>query len=176
MGLHPLDSTGRVAVTLVGASGAIWGLATSVVAWLLLFHKRLRPDLVKDLSRRLALGFALSIAVSFLPGVSWEAHLGGAVAGFVAAILLNAVRFGHRVRRVLAIVLVAMLPALCVGGLLLVIKSSANWEPLRNATVSAPPADPYPYLNGRPASRLPTGWPRTAVRTRGRPRPSPIRG
>ena len=131
MALHPLDSTGRVPAILVGASGAIWGLATSVVAWMVLFHRRLRPDLVSDLAKRLGLGFALSIAVSFLPGVSWEAHLGGAVSGFFAAVLLNAVRFNRGPRRIAAAVCVVLLPMICIGGLLLVIKHGKRWEPLR---------------------------------------------
>ena len=55
MGLRPLAPSGPL--VLVGASGALWGLAMSVVAWLVLFHRRLEVEVAADLARRLALGF-----------------------------------------------------------------------------------------------------------------------
>ena len=146
LALHPLDASHH-APLLVGASGAIWGLATSVVAWMLLFHRRLPRDLVVDLTRRLGVGFALSIAVSLLPGVSWQAHLGGAAAGFAAAIFLNEMRFGRGYRRALALVAVAMMPALCAGGVLLAIQCGEQWAPLRPAPAPPPvPGDPTQLL------------------------------
>jgi rhomboid protease GluP len=130
MALHPLQPNGGP-VMLAGASGAVWGVLMSLVAWLLLFRPYLPGPVAADLSRRFALVFALNVGVSFLPGVSWEAHLGGGVAGFAAAGLLNAARFGGRARRVWVLVALGLLPVACVGGLVGMVKSGARWEPVR---------------------------------------------
>ena len=120
-------------VVLAGASGALWGVFTSLVAWLMLFRDQLPAAVVADWSRRLTLMLALNGAVSFLPGVSWAAHLGGGVAGFLAAGLLNAVRVGDRPRRRAAVALLVILPALMVGGLALVMAESETWAGPRAA-------------------------------------------
>lgn len=117
---------------LAGASGAIWGLLASLLAWLLLFRSYLPTDLAADWARRLGLVFLLNAGVSFLPGVSWEAHLGGGVAGFVAAGLLNAIRFGDRWRRRAAVALLVLLPVLCVAGLLAAMRTGDRWVELRH--------------------------------------------
>lgn len=131
MAHRPLSPETGGLVTLAGASGAIWGVSTSLVAWLVLFRADLPRDLVADWTRRLTLAFALNAAVSFMPGVSWEAHFGGGVAGFVAAGLLNAIRFGSRPRRLTAAVLLAAVPAVCVGGLAAAMHSSNDWADVR---------------------------------------------
>lgn len=130
MALNPVSSTGVITV-LAGASGAIWGVMTSLLAWLLLFRTRLPPALVADWFRRLGFVFVLNAAFSLVPGISWQAHLGGAVAGFVSAALLNVLRFSDRPRRVLAVLLLAVLPVLCVGGLIAAMKSGDSWVSLR---------------------------------------------
>jgi membrane associated rhomboid family serine protease len=118
---------------LAGASGAIWGVQMSLFAWLFAFRRHLPPDLASDWFRRLAVVFVLNAGVSFLPGVSWEGHLGGGVAGFLAAGLLNAARFGDRHRRAAAWLLLALLPALFVGGLAAAMdaKGVRGWQQLR---------------------------------------------
>ena len=117
---------------LAGASGAIWGVQMSLVAWLVLFHTHLPGNVVSDWSRRLLIVFVINAGVSLLPTVSWEAHLGGGAAGFLAAGLLNARRFGDRKRRLSALVLLVLLPALCVGGLVLATKRTDVWKPYRD--------------------------------------------
>jgi membrane associated rhomboid family serine protease len=116
---------------LAGASGAIWGILTSLLAWLMLFRSDLRPDVSAEWARRLWIAFLLNAGVSFLPGVSWEGHLGGGIAGFVASGLLNALRFAPRPRRALAFALLLALPVISVGGLLIAMKHSNAWAPLR---------------------------------------------
>ncbi|MBA4186835.1 MAG: hypothetical protein C0467_02335 [Planctomycetaceae bacterium] len=116
---------------LAGASGAIWGILTSLLAWLMLFRSELPVEVAGEWARRLWLAFLLNAGVSFLPGVSWEAHLGGGVAGFVASGLLNALRVGPQPRRLLALVFLLALPVLCVGGLLLAMKQSQVWAHTR---------------------------------------------
>ncbi|MFM8271847.1 MAG: rhomboid family intramembrane serine protease [Gemmata sp.] len=120
---------------LAGASGAIWGIQMSLFAWLFAFRKQLPPDVASDWFRRLSVVFLLNAGVSFLPGVSWEGHLGGGVAGFVAAGLLNAARFGARPRRLVACALLALLPVLSVAGVVgaMGAKGVPRWQKLRQA-------------------------------------------
>jgi membrane associated rhomboid family serine protease len=118
---------------LAGASGAIWGVQMSLFAWLFAFRRHLPAELAGDWFRRLAVVFVLNAGVSFLPGVSWEGHLGGGVAGFLAAGRLNAARFGDPRRRRAAWLLLALLPVLFVGGLAAAMdaKGMRAWQQLR---------------------------------------------
>lgn len=102
---------------LAGASGAIWGIQMSLFVWLFTFRDRLPTDVAADWFRRLTVVFLLSAAVSVLPNVSWEGHLGGGLAGLATAVLLNATRANDRPRRLVAWLLLALLPAFCVAGL-----------------------------------------------------------
>lgn len=129
-------------VPVVGASGAVWGLLTAIVAWLLIFHPSMDRSLVMELAWRLGLGFLLSVGLSLVPGVSWEAHAGGGLAGFAAAGLFALLRFGNRVQRVVAAVLLLALPVLCVGGLMWAMKSGPSWAPFRARMNEAPPRPP----------------------------------
>ena len=147
MALHPLDATGRVPLTLMGASGALCGYVAAVIAWVVLHHRKLEAGVTPELVRRLGLGVALGLAVSLIPGVSWEAHLGGAIAGFFAAILLETAHTVRGWKRVVGIVLVAMMPAACMGGLLLTIRYSAAWAPFRVPPPAPVLPDPNPHLN-----------------------------
>jgi membrane associated rhomboid family serine protease len=128
-------------VTLAGASGAIWGLLASLAAWLLLFRRQLPTDVAGDWARRLWLVFILNAGVSFLPGISWQAHLGGGVAGFLTAWLLNAVRFRTGRRRLVALALLLALPAACFGCLFAAIKWSGRWEEHRQRYVARQAAE-----------------------------------
>jgi membrane associated rhomboid family serine protease len=122
----------RPETLLAGASGAIWGIQMSLFAWLFTFRRHLPPDLASDWFRRLSVVFILNAGISFLPGVSWEGHLGGGVAGFMVAGLLNAARFGDRPRRISAWLLLAIMPLLCVGGVAVAMgaKGMPGWQHL----------------------------------------------
>jgi rhomboid protease GluP len=124
MALHP-DSL------VVGASGAIWGVMTATLAWFMLFRDRLKPDIAMDAMRRLGVSIAMNAGLSFLPGISWEGHLGGAVAGFATAGLLNAIRVSNRRNRLIARVLLGAIPVLCVGGLVASMKWGESWASIR---------------------------------------------
>jgi membrane associated rhomboid family serine protease len=117
--------------TLAGASGAIWGVSTSLLAWMLLFGSRLPPVLARNLFRRLCLMLAMNAGISCLPHISWEAHLGGGLAGFLTAGLLNVARLDDRPRRRAAVVILVLLPVVCVTGLLTAMQSSPDWVALR---------------------------------------------
>jgi membrane associated rhomboid family serine protease len=124
MTLHPQDG-------VVGASGAIWGVLMSLVAWFVAYRTQLPPDVVMDASRRLTLVIAINVFVSFVPGVSWQAHLGGGIAGLAIAGLMNAIRTGDINRRRLAIGLLFSLPVLSVGGLIVVMGRGETWMAFR---------------------------------------------
>jgi membrane associated rhomboid family serine protease len=117
---------------LAGASGAVWGVLASVVAWLALFARHFPPDLVAELARRLGLSLAVNALISFAPGVSWEAHLGGAVAGFVVAVLAHLLRPGIGWPALAAAAGLIFLPLLGAAGLKRAIEKSAVWGPIRH--------------------------------------------
>ncbi|WP_149108850.1 rhomboid family intramembrane serine protease [Limnoglobus roseus] len=116
---------------LAGASGAIWGLMASLVAWLLLHRQHLPPQVVNQSLQRLGILFVINIAVSFVPGVSWAGHFGGGIIGFVVACLfVVSKRFGL-VARWVALTLTVLLTAGCVVGLTVYANRSERWAPLR---------------------------------------------
>ena len=144
---------GGVVVLLAGASGAIWGVQAALLAWLLLFRVYLPRELSSDWFRRLGLMFAVNAGASLLPGVSWEAHLGGGVAGFVAAGLLNALRFGERRHRLAALAALLALPAASVGVLLAAMEQGHAWAQLRGQLMAQEEARRIAAFNREVAPR-----------------------
>jgi rhomboid protease GluP len=131
MANRPVALDTEAPVILGGASGAVWGLMGAVLAWYVLFRRDLPADLADDLGRRLGFAFLLNAGVSFLPGVSWECHLGGGIAGFVAAGLLNVARFSDPARRAVAAGLFAAIPTGSVAGLVIAMEGGDAWAPVR---------------------------------------------
>ncbi len=76
---------------MVGASGALWGMLGVSFALALRPGDTLPAALLPGFRRNAALNLALQVAVSMLPHVSWQAHLGGGLAGF-ALMLSGALR------------------------------------------------------------------------------------
>ncbi len=126
-----LAMANRPDTLLAGASGAIWGLLASLAAWLVLHRQQLEAEVSADWTRRLWVVLLLNVGISLLPGISWEAHLGGGLAGFLTAWLLSAVRPGDRLRNLSVVTLLLLLPVVCVGGLLAVMTWGEPWQPLR---------------------------------------------
>ena len=62
-----------------GASGAIWGLMTATLIY------NIRNDLNPVYALR---GIVLNLFYSFSSGVSWQGHIGGGIAGLIAALIL----------------------------------------------------------------------------------------
>lgn len=62
-----------------GASGAIWGLMTATLVY------NLRHGLSPTYAFR---GIILNLVYSFSANVSWQAHIGGGIAGLIAAFVL----------------------------------------------------------------------------------------
>ncbi len=119
---------------LAGASGAMWGILMSLFVWLYRYRRSLPGDLAADWFRRLLIVFVLSAGVSFLPGISWEGHLGGGLAGFLTAGLLTTARTGDRPRQISAWLLLALIPVLAVAALAAAMDapSMAAWQQLRD--------------------------------------------
>src|SRR5207253_11412441 len=65
------------------------------------------------------------------PGVSWAAHLGGAIAGLAIALWLNYFRWQTRWLRWLQWVGVIVVPAISVGLLIRTMKSGSEWQEIR---------------------------------------------
>lgn len=94
---------------LVGASGAIFGLLAAgfVVA------KSLNQD-----TRAFAGIIAINLVLSLLPGVAWQAHVGGLIVGAAVAFIYTQTRSAKdsTKRKVLLIVLAAALIAATIAG------------------------------------------------------------
>jgi hypothetical protein len=104
----------------------------AVVAWLVRYREHLPPEVVSSWLRRLVLVIGVNALVSFVPGISWQGHLGGAVAGFFGAIFLDLTRPGAN-RRQLAIGLGGLVVLLVVmaGGLVMAMRTTEEWKALR---------------------------------------------
>jgi membrane associated rhomboid family serine protease len=100
-----------------GASGAIWGIFTSLIPWILLNRRYLAPHWASTMLRRLAFLIVLNVGISMMPGISAAAHFGGGAMGVIAAVALNENRFGRSSRRWLAGLAALALPCVCVAGL-----------------------------------------------------------
>ena len=113
---------------LAGASGAIWGIMASFPTWLLINRVHLPKQLVSNGLSQMSRIILINVFISFIPGISWTAHFGGALVGAVVAILLNQHRFGRDPVRWLWIGLVAVIPVLCVGGVIRQKESDVRWR------------------------------------------------
>ncbi|WP_185968408.1 rhomboid family intramembrane serine protease [Paracoccus sp. M683] len=73
---------------MVGASGAIFGLAGALVVLVALLRRR-RGQPMAPLWRAVANIVVLNLGLTLLaPGIAWQAHLGGAIAGMACGLLL----------------------------------------------------------------------------------------
>jgi membrane associated rhomboid family serine protease len=77
----------------VGASGAIFGLFG---AWLAMSYRDRRTVHGRANLRQLLLLLGINLAISFLPGIAWQAHVGGLVVG-IAIMLAWQPLHGRRV-------------------------------------------------------------------------------
>jgi len=75
--------------TFAGASGALWGVLAAMIAWLIGHRQELRPGVAADWARKLALIVFINLLISLAPQISMEGHLGGGIAGFLAALCLD---------------------------------------------------------------------------------------
>lgn len=95
----------------VGASGPLYGLFVAEVVWFSFHRHRLPESLTHAWSRSVGTNLIILLAINFLPGISWQGHLGGAIGGLLAALLLHLQRsHPNRAVRVLALVGLPLVP------------------------------------------------------------------
>jgi membrane associated rhomboid family serine protease len=71
-----------------GASGAVFGAYGALFVLLLRRHQGIPEQVASNLKRFVLIFIAFNLVYSLLPGISFGAHLGGVVTGFVAGWLL----------------------------------------------------------------------------------------
>ncbi len=130
MALHPMaeSASGNRAVLLAGASGALWGVLLSVAIWLYRYRDDLAPGVAAEWGRKLAFAVFLNLLLSFAPGISIEAHLGGGFAGAALALWLDR---RWRPHWAIGTAGVIFLLAALIGGLYGFMHYSERWQPLR---------------------------------------------
>jgi len=120
-----------------GASGALFGLMSSLTVWIIFNRKYIGRQATAWL-RRLGLVFVLNMFISSLPGISASAHFGGAAVGLVAAVLFMAQRFRHGILSWLSLAGVLALPVICIGAVLEAQKRDERWDSLDFQRVRMP--------------------------------------
>ncbi len=111
-----------------GASGAIWGLMISVIAWVWLNKAHMPRQQVNSMLRRLFNLVVISVLLSLAPGISLAAHLGGGAGGVAASLLMHGSRHGQRWIKVLSNIGALLLPFACLGALYASMRSEPQWE------------------------------------------------
>lgn len=96
--------------SLVGASGAVCGVFAAIGVWFFLNGKHLPRGMAQRGRSNILTNVILMVFISMIPGVSGYAHLGGAVAGGLAAVALNFARFGSIPVRALAWLVLMAIP------------------------------------------------------------------
>jgi membrane associated rhomboid family serine protease len=97
----------------VGASGAIFGLFG---VWLNWAYQKRNTNYGQALLRQIGFLLLINAAIPFIvPGIAWEAHLGGLIAGFVIGEIWGRLRGGNlEMKRTLVGVGVAVLAVVAV--------------------------------------------------------------
>ena len=109
----------------VGASGAISGILVSLLAWVMLNRQSLPREWVNRVMTAMLGNLAMLVYLSFLPGISWSAHLGGALGGLLASLPMNALRYSTGWRKVAGGLGVALVPLASLGLVVVV-----HWNPV----------------------------------------------
>ena len=96
---------------VAGASGALCGLVAAEATWVLFNGRHLPQKLQQAWRNNLLLNVSLLVTISLVPGVSYWAHLGGALAGGVTAVCFHFQRVGPPVWRWAALLGLVLVPA-----------------------------------------------------------------
>ncbi|MCZ2343456.1 MAG: rhomboid family intramembrane serine protease, partial [Bacteroidales bacterium] len=82
---------------LAGASGSIWGMMTAITVWVVRVRSHLPPSAeMQSLFRGLMTVLLINFVASAAPGVSWQGHFGGGLAGIIMAFLMEPLRGRYR--------------------------------------------------------------------------------
>ncbi len=74
---------------LVGASGAVYGILTSLAVWAYLNRDHLGEQISQAVFANVRSSLILMLIIAFVPGISFTAHLGGAVAGAIISLPMH---------------------------------------------------------------------------------------
>jgi membrane associated rhomboid family serine protease len=110
-----------------GASGAICGLLGAITVWFLLNRSYMPPELASRGLRSIMLNAILLVVISMVPGISWSGHLGGAIAGAAAAVLLHYQRYGAGLVRWLALAALPLIPVASAAAMMHTLRTSPLW-------------------------------------------------
>jgi hypothetical protein len=101
---------------------------TAQLVWLLMNRNYLNRNIASDWTRQLVIAIVLNAMISFIPGISMEAHFAGGVAGAIVAALLHIQRFGRGIVRLLALAAVILVPVLSLAALLWAMNNVPRWR------------------------------------------------
>jgi membrane associated rhomboid family serine protease len=110
MAWQPTLTVGGDSVPLVGASGALCGVFAAMLVWVLLNGRHLPRAAASQLRMGLIVSGVFLVFLSLFPQVSGLCHLGGALFGAAAALLLHFHRWGTATWRLVALAGLAGLP------------------------------------------------------------------
>jgi membrane associated rhomboid family serine protease len=95
---------------VVGASGALCGILGATMVWVLFNGRHLPRGAAAQMRMSLIISAVLLVFISLFPQVSGLCHLGGAIFGAAAAILLHFHRWGSASARWLTVAAILSLP------------------------------------------------------------------
>jgi membrane associated rhomboid family serine protease len=99
---------------VVGASGALCGIFGATIVWVLFNGQHLPRGAAGQMRMGLIVSAVMLVFISLFPQVSGLCHLGGALFGAAAAVLLHFQRWGNTALRWAAVVGILLLPWLGV--------------------------------------------------------------
>jgi membrane associated rhomboid family serine protease len=117
------------ATIAAGASGALWGVLASMLAWVLLNRKALPRALASTWIRQLLIVIILNVFITqSVPNISAEAHYGGGLFGLAAAVPLNYLGWVRGPRRMLAALGLLAVPFVAIGLVIWSFQTHREWE------------------------------------------------
>src|SRR6266852_1620488 len=119
-------------VPCIGASGAICAIFAAEAAWVYYHRQHLDPRLFFAWQRNFMINLVLLVFISFLPRVSWQGHLGGAIAVLLIALWLNYFQFQPGWLRWLQWAAVILVPLVSFGLLLRAMDRGSRWREIRD--------------------------------------------
>jgi membrane associated rhomboid family serine protease len=129
--LLQLGSLRALHIPFAGASGGLCGLLAAKIVWIVLNRTYIPRRQVRRQLRGLIISGGIIVVLSLIPIVSGWSHLGGAIVGLVAALLLHVQRFGSPGAAKLAVVGLFAVPVVCLVGLNQRMKRDPGWRKLR---------------------------------------------
>src|SRR6266851_6145453 len=115
----------------IGASGAVCGIFAAWAGWLFFNRQQLPPPLFRAFQRNFLINAVLIVLISCVPGVSWEGHLGGAIAGLAVALCFTYFQSQSGWLRWFQWAAVIVVPLVSFGLLVKTMNTSSSWGEVR---------------------------------------------